>query len=210
MNEDDRQLKRQGILCVVSGPAGSGKTTLCHAMRDEENCHHAVSCTTREPREGEVDGLAYHFLTEEEFVTRIERGDFLEHANVFGRRYGTLKSEVLGRIAEGRDVIMDIDVQGAAQIRECMDDTIQHGHVDVFILVPMDELRARLTNRGTEAPEQLATRLGKAQKEMAEWRRYQYAIISGERDGDREKLRAILKAERHKAARLTLEEGFGA
>ena len=195
-------LVRRGILCVISGSAGSGKTTLCHAMRDEEGCYHTVSCTTREPRGGEENGIAYHFLSEDEFVARIDRGEFLEHAQVFGKRYGTLKSEVLDRLERGQDVIMDIDVQGAAQIRACEDEALRKSLVDVFILVPEDELKARLTSRATETPEQLATRLGEAMKETVHWRRYQYAIKSGNREEDREVLRAILIAERHRAARL--------
>ena len=177
-------------------------------MRDEENCYHTVSCTTRGPREGEEDGVNYHFLSDDEFVGRIEQGDFLEHAHVFGRRYGTLKSEVLGRLETGQDVIMDIDVQGAAQVRACADDGIQLSYVDVFILVPLEELRARLANRGTEGPEQLALRLGEAMKEIAHWDRYQYAISSGNQLDDREALRSILAAERRRTKRLSqLREG---
>ena len=182
-------------------------------MRDGENCYHTVSCTTRAPREGEVDGVAYHFLSDEEFVARVARGEFLEHANVFGRRYGTLKSEVLGRLEAGQDVIMDIDVQGAAQIRGCEDEDIRRSHVDVFVLVRKDELRARLVNRGTEGEEELARRLGEAENEMTQWRKYQYAIVSGDRDNDREKLRAILDGERNRGSgmrRMRPDDSFGA
>ena len=205
---DSDAVTRRGILCVVSGPSGSGKTTLCHAMRDLENCHYTVSCTTRAPRGDEVDGVDYHFLSEEEFLTRIERGDFLEHANVFGRRYGTLKSEVVPNIDAGRDVVMDLDVQGAAQIRACEDQTIRSSLVDVFILVPMAELRTRLADRATESDEQLAKRLTEAVVEIESWDRYQYAITSSGREADRAAMRAILSAERQRANRLHIGDSY--
>ena len=107
-------IQRSGILLVVSGPSGSGKTTLCRRLADAGEAHYSISCTTREPREGEVDGRDYHFLTQEEFKDRIEHGELLEHAEVHGNYYGSLISEVLEHIESGRDVVMDIDVQGAA------------------------------------------------------------------------------------------------
>ena len=201
-------ITRKGILCVVSGPSGSGKTTLCYAMRDLENCYYTVSCTTRAPRGDEVDGVDYHFLSEVEFAARLERGDFLEHANVFGRRYGTLKSEVIPNIDAGRDVVMDLDVQGAAQIRACEDPTICNSHIDVFILVPMNELRERLAERATESTEQLAKRLDEAQVETASWNLYQYTIASEDREADRATLRSILTAERHRAHRLHIAPSY--
>jgi guanylate kinase len=201
-------ITRKGILCVVSGPSGSGKTTLCHAARDLENCHHTVSCTTRAPRGDEVDGVNYHFLSDVEFAARVERGEFLEHANVFGRRYGTLKSEVIPNINAGRDVVMDLDVQGAAQIRACEDPCIRASHVDVFILVPLNELRERLAGRATESADQLTMRLDEAQVELASWNLYRYAIISADRETDRAALRAILAAERQRAGRLEIGAAY--
>jgi guanylate kinase len=201
-------IQRRGILCVVSGASGSGKTTLCHALRDLEDCYYTVSCTTRAPRGDEVNGVHYHFLSDEEFVQKIEQGEFLEHANVFGRRYGTLKSEVIPNIESGRDVVMDLDIQGAAQIRDCEDPAIRASHIDAFILVPMAELRRRLAESATESPEQLAKRLAEAQIETAAWNLYRYAITSTDRETDRAAMRAIITAERHRASRLTLNDDY--
>ncbi|MGK0186190.1 MAG: guanylate kinase [Verrucomicrobiales bacterium] len=201
-------ITRRGILCVVSGPSGSGKTTLCHAMRDIENCYYTVSCTTRAPRGDEEDGVDYHFLSEEEFAARIEADDFLEHAEVFSRRYGTLKSEVIPIIDAGRDVVMDLDVQGAAQIRECEDPAIRSSQIDVFILVPMTELRNRLADRATETEEQLAKRLAEAKIECASWDLYQYAITSTDKENDRAAMRAIITAERRRTSRLTIRDAY--
>lgn len=201
-------IARRGILCVVSGPSGSGKTTLCHAMRDLENCYYTVSCTTRAPRGDEVDGVDYHFLSDEEFVKRIDLGDFLEHAHVFGRRYGTLRSEVIPNIDAGRDVVMDLDVQGAEQIRACEDPAIRSSHVDTFILVPIGELRNRLAERATESAEQLTKRLEEAKVEIESWDRYRYAITSTDREADRAAMRAIIAAERHRASRLLISDTY--
>ena len=108
---------RIGLLCMVSGPTASGKTTVCRKARDLEDCAYSISCTTRAPREGEQDGIDYHFLSKEDFMHRAIHGDFLEWATVHGNYYGTLKSEVVAHLEAGRDVIMDIDIQGAQLIR---------------------------------------------------------------------------------------------
>ncbi|HRQ88980.1 MAG TPA: guanylate kinase, partial [Bacteroidia bacterium] len=136
----DWHFQRGGILCVVSGPSGSGKTTLCRRFSETDpEAVYAVSATTRAPREGERDGVDYHFLDRTEFEVGIERGDFLEYAEVHGRLYGTLKSEVLGHLAAGRDVLMDLDVQGAASVRSTDDEAIRTALVDIFIQLPGDD-----------------------------------------------------------------------
>ena len=155
-----------------------------------------------------MDGVNYHYLSDDDFAGRVDSGEFLEHATVFGCRYGTLKSEVIPNIAAGRDVVMDLDVQGAAQIRACGDAAIQASHLDVFVLVQMDELRARLAERATESPDQLAKRLAEAQAEMASWNLYQYAITSADRESDRAAIRAILAAERRRASRLSIGDSY--
>ena len=119
-------LHRTGMLCVVSGPSGSGKTTVCRSAAQAGPLYYTISCTTRKMRPGEVDGRDYFFLGGEEFKNRIDAGDFLEHALVHGRHYGTLKSEVIPRLAAGEDVVMDLDPQGAAQLRGCEDPAIRH------------------------------------------------------------------------------------
>lgn len=189
--------QRLGVLMVVSGPSGSGKTTLCRKLCDAGEAIFSISCTTRAPRTGEVDGRDYFFLSEEEFVARIERDEFFEHANVHGRRYGSLKSYVTDNLRRGVDVMMDIDVQGAAQVRACPDETVQRCLVDVFILPPSAaELQLRLTGRGTEAQDALDLRLGNAIAEMEHWPAYDYALVSDTREADYERFKALLIAQR--------------
>ena len=194
---------REGLLVVVSGPSGSGKTTLCRASTAVEPIHYTVSCTTRPQRPGEEHGRDYFFLTDEEFATRVAAGDLLEHAEVHGRRYGTLKSQVLPALAAGQDVIMDLDIQGAALLRECEDSAVRRALVDVFIMpAGMDDLRARLAGRRSESEEELDLRLRNAIAEMQHWRSYRYTIISHTREADLAAFRSILSAERRRSLRL--------
>lgn len=197
-------LHRRGILCVVSGPSGSGKTTLCRRLSEEDEAAvYAISATTRKPRGEEKEGYDYYFLEREEFKDRIDRGDFLEYAEVHGNFYGTLKSEVLGKIEAGFDVLMDLDVQGAALIRENEDSEIAASLVDIFILPPNeDELLCRPSHRGTESQEELDLRLRNALKEMRHWREYQYTIVSGDREADFSTFSSIIGAERCRTVRL--------
>lgn len=202
-------MARSGLLCVVSGPSGSGKTTLCRRFSDTDaNAVYAVSATTRPPREGERDGIDYHFLARDEFEAGIDRGDFLEYAEVHGRLYGTLKSEVLGHLEAGRDVLMDLDVQGAALVRANGDPAVAAALVDVFILLPGDEeLVRRLRGRGTETPEELELRLRNAREESRHWPEYRYTLVSGDRERDFETFRAILVGERCRSRRLRIASG---
>ena len=193
--------QRLGVLMVVSGPSGSGKTTLCRKLCDAGEAIFSISCTTRAPRPGEVDGQDYFFLSDEEFVQRIERGEFFEHANVHGRRYGSLKSYVTDNLKRGIDVMMDIDVQGAALVRACQDETVQRCLVDVFILPPSAaELQQRLAGRGTESQEALDLRLGNAIAEMEHWPKYDFVLVSSTRDADFERFRSLLIAQRMRTA----------
>ena len=199
------ELKRRGLLCVVSGPSGSGKTTLCRRYSEEDNqAVYAISATTREPRDGEKDGVDYFFLTRDEFESRNARGEFLEYAEVHGNYYGTIKSEVLNHIEAGRDVLMDIDVQGAALVRSQKDPSIQKALVDIFILLPSDEeLLNRLNFRGTETQEQIELRLKNAHEEMRHWQLYRYTIISANKATDFSTFSSILAGERCRSNRLT-------
>ena len=136
--------QRSGILLLVSGPSGSGQTTLCRRLADEGEACYSTSCTTRPARPGEVHGHDYFFLSTEDFQQKVSEGEFLEHATVHGNFYGTLRQEVIAQLAQGRDVVMDIDVQGAAQVRACADPHIRLALVDLFVMPPSeDELHAR-------------------------------------------------------------------
>ncbi len=194
---------RHGILFVVAAPSGAGKTTLCEALRQTPDFVYSVSCTTRAPRPGEIDGEDYYFISESEFLSRIEAGEFLEYALVHGNYYGTLRSTVIRHLQEGADVLIDIDTQGVAKIRSYPDSYIQEAMADVFIMPPsLDELRRRLTKRGTETPGQIEVRLANAAREMKSWRAFRYTIISGSTEEDLQKFRAIMRAERYLSRRM--------
>ncbi|HEY8990735.1 MAG TPA: guanylate kinase, partial [Luteolibacter sp.] len=163
----------------------------------------SISCTTRAPRPGETDGRDYHFLTRDEFERRVAAGEFLEHAEVHGNRYGTLKSEVLGHLAAGTDIVMDIDVQGAAQVRACDDESIHAALVDLFVMPPNEaELRARLTGRGTDSEDVIALRMANSLDEMRHWPEYTFRLVSGTHEDDYLRFKALLLAERLRVARL--------
>jgi len=200
--------RRQGILFVISAPSGTGKTTLCENLRATPDFIYSVSCTTRPPRPGEQDGTDYHFLSREDFLQRIERGEMLEYALVHGNNYyGTLKATVKEALEQGTDVLLDIDVQGAATIRKTDDATVRDSLVDVFIMPPtIEELEKRLRKRGTETEQQLQQRLNTGREESKLWRLYKYTILSGSMEEDLTKFRAIMRAERYLSQRLELHE----
>jgi len=189
------------MLIVVSGPSGTGKTTLCRKACVEGQAVFSVSCTTRPPRPGEVDGKDYFFLTEEDFLARVDRGELFEYARVHNRWYGTLKSYVFENLRRGVDVLMDIDVQGAAQVRGCEDDLVEKCLTDIFVMPPsLEELRARLSGRGTDSSEVVELRLKNAEAEMKHWRDYRYCLVSDTRENDETRFRAILEAERMRSS----------
>ncbi|PYL10457.1 MAG: guanylate kinase [Verrucomicrobia bacterium] len=197
------QFTRRGILFVISAPSGAGKTTLVEALRKSPNLFYSVSCTTRTPRAGEIDGKDYQFLSDADFQARIEGGDLLEHAQVHGTLYGTLREPVLANLKNGLDVLVDIDTQGAATIRTSDDPIIRQALADVFIMPPnLEELRRRLTKRGTETAQQIESRLATAAREMELWRDYRYTIVSGSVEEDLEKVRHIMAAESYLSRRL--------
>jgi guanylate kinase len=201
----NKEFSRYGILFVVSPHSGAGNTTLCDALRQTSDFVYSVSCTTRPPRAGEIDGEDYHFLSEAEFAGRLTAGDFLEHANVHGKFYGTLRDPILTNLHHGVDVLIDIDTQGAAAIRAFDDAFVRQALADVFIMPPdLDELRRRLTKRGTETPEQIEVRLVTAAREMELWRDYRYTIISRSVEEDLLKFRHIMGAERYLSSRMVL------
>ena len=188
---------RRGILFVLSAPSGAGKSTLREGLQRDGGFVYSISCTTRAPRPGEVDGKDYRFLSRADFEARLAKDEFLEHAEVYGNYYGTLRSTVLESLRAGVDVLLDIDVQGAAKVRACADREIADALVDVFLMPEsIDVLRARLLKRGTETPAQTEVRLAAAAREMAHWRSYRYTIVGGTIDEDLTNFRAVMRAER--------------
>ena len=195
---------RTGILLVVSGPSGSGKTTLCRKLADSGEAHYSISCTTRPPRPGEEHGRDYHFLSKEDFFHRLEAGDFLEHAVVHGNLYGSLKSEVVAHLLAGTDVVMDIDVQGAEQVRTCEDEAIRRAFVDLFVMPPSEEeLGERLSGRGTDSQEIIDLRMANALEEMRHWKAYAYRLLSSTREQDYARFQALVTAERLRVSRIS-------
>ena len=177
---------------ILSSPSGGGKTTIAHRLLVERgDVGYSVSCTTRPPREGEVQGKDYHFLTEAEFVSGQKKAEFAESAEVHGHLYGTLRAEVEQVLASGRHVIMDIDVQGARQIREAFPSS-----VTVFVLPPSGEvLLERLRKRKTESPQQLVSRLNSALQELRAVEEYEYVVVNDDLDHAIQSVGAILDAE---------------
>ncbi len=183
-----------GSLLVVSGPSGSGKTTLCRRATDAGMCRYSISCTTRQPRPGERNGFDYHFLDRTDFDDRVAKGEFLEHAEVHGNCYGTLKADIVSLLKQGINVVMDIDVQGAALVRACDDPTIRQAYADLYIHVPQDELKNRLCGRATDSDETIALRLHNAATEDSRMGEYQYVLNSADREADYAQFTSLLNA----------------
>ena len=196
----DPQLKRRGLLFVLSSPSGAGKTTISRMLLQKDGgIALSVSATTRPIREGEVDGRDYYFVTDDEFDRMQASGAFLEWAHVFGRRYGTLRSEVVRSIENGCDVLLDIDWQGTQQLKQVDPDIVR-----VFILPPsMQELERRLRSRGTDSDEVISGRMQRAAAEISHWAEYDYVLINDDAAACLVKVHAILDAERLKASRRT-------
>ena len=169
-------MRNKGLLLVVSAPSGCGKGTILGEILKDEGFYYSISATTRAPREGEQDGVNYHFITKEEFEQRIARGGMLEYAQYCGNYYGTPKKEVEQMREAGRDVILEIEVEGAMKVRSLCPDA-----VFLFIAPPsVEELRRRLNKRGTEAAEVIEERVAQASRELSYADRYDYIIVNGE------------------------------
>jgi guanylate kinase len=187
--------QRRGLLIILSSPSGAGKSTLSARLRDwDPTLSFSVSATTRTPREGEVDGREYHFMTEDAFKREVGAGDMLEHAHVFGNFYGSPKAPVRAAIDAGCDVLFDIDWQGAQQIRN----SELGGHtLSIFLLPPsIRELHRRLEDRGQDAPEVITRRMQKSWDEISHWDGYDFVLVNDNLDATEARLRTIIEATR--------------
>jgi guanylate kinase len=198
------------LLVLISAPSGGGKTTLCEQLlAARPQMTRVVTCTTRAPRPGERDGVDYYFLDAGAFLNRVQAGNFLEHATVHGNSYGTLKSEVLGKLRQGKDVLLNVDVQGAAAIRQKAqeDPELKCALFSVFLTPPsMTILEERLRRRGTDAPAVIQKRLGVARQEIAQWKHFDYLLLSGSIAEDLRRMLAIVEAEKMRSVRAQAPE----
>ncbi len=193
---------KKGIVFIVSAPSGAGKTTLCRAALERvDNLQFSVSYTTREPRPGEVEGRDYFFVSREKFLEMVQKGEFVEWAEVHGNLYGTSRAYIEDVLAQGKDLLLDIDTQGAWQIK---DSGIEA--VFVFILPPnMETLEQRLRSRATEQEDTIKRRLSAAKKEIGDYKMYDYVIINNKLEEAVEDLVGIIRAERLKIDRIDHE-----
>lgn len=191
----------RGLLFVISGPSGAGKGTICQRLKEKGIIELSVSMTTRQPRPGEIDGKNYYFVSEEKFIETIHNGGFLEHAKVYGNYYGTPKDIVLKKLEENKDVVLEIDIQGALQVKE----SYPKG-VFIFIMPPsMAELRKRITGRGSESEADINLRMGETLKEVAYIDRYDYCVINDEIDVAVQRVTDIINAEHSKVTQDVYE-----
>lgn len=189
------------MLVVVSAPSGAGKTTLCREIRKVvANLAYSVSYTTRAPRPGEIEGQAYHFVTEPVFQQMVDRGELAEWARVHGHLYGTAARTLESVMERGEDILLDIDTQGARQLRSRFPLGLY-----VFVVAPsMKELELRLRDRNSDAPRDIGRRMARAVDEIAAWREYDYVIVNRHLDEAVRQLQCIIEAERCRTARTTL------
>ena len=202
-----KKAKSSPLLLLISAPSGGGKTTLCQQLlRARRNMVRAITCTTRPPRPGEKNGVDYYFLKPDDFLRRVQAGNFLEHATVYGNSYGLLKSELLSKLRAGKDVLLNVDVQGAASIRHAAqsEPELKHALVTVFLTpTSVAEIERRLKKRGADSPEVIRKRVAAAKQEIVQWKNFDYLLISSSKQEDLRLALAIIEAEKMKAGRAT-------
>ncbi len=193
------------MIFIVSAPSGAGKTTLCDKLQAEfKSLHYAITATTRPAREGEIDGKSYYFMKPEEFERKLKEGEFFETAIVHGYRYGSPKTPAIKALQAGKDVLMNLDVQGAATIRDCVNkappgDPLHRELIDIFVVPPsLEILKNRLVKRGKDTDDTIARRLKQAEEEISHWQEYKYAVVNDSLAEAYDNMRAIILAERHK------------
>jgi len=198
------------LLILISAPSGAGKTTLVNLLlKAQPKMQRVITCTTRAPRVGEKDGVDYYFLDAESFLKRVQAGNFLEHATVFGNSYGTLKSEVVNKLRQGKDVLLNVDVQGAAAIRARAeeDPELKRSLITIFLTPPsIAILEERLKKRGTDSPAVIQKRLSVARQEISQWKNFDYLIISDTIQDDLRRTQFIIEAEKMRTARAVAPE----
>jgi len=194
------EIKRRGLMLVLSSPSGAGKTTLSRKLlKSDAGIVMSISATTRDRRPDEAEGRDYHFVSRTKFAKMVKANEFFEHANVFDHRYGTPKKPVTDALATGRDVLFDIDWQGTQQLKERAREDL----VSVFILPPgHDELERRLKSRAQDSKEVVAKRMAKAASEISHWPEYDYVVVNNDIDQALAQIKAILDAERARRTRL--------
>jgi guanylate kinase len=200
-----KKAKSNPLLILISAPSGGGKTTLVQQLlRSRRNMVRAVTCTTRSPRHGEKNGVDYYFLKADDFLRRVQAGNFLEHATVYGNSYGLLKSELLGKLRAGRDVLLNVDVQGAAVIRETAknEPELKEALVTIF-LTPnsLAEIERRLKRRAADLPEVIRKRVTAARQEIVQWKNFDYLVISSSKQEDLRRAQAVIEAEKMRSQR---------
>jgi len=198
------------LLILISAPSGAGKTTLVNLLlQAQPQMTRAITCTTREPRPGERDGEDYYFLPPADFLRRLQAGNFIEHATVYGNSYGILKSELLQKLRAGKDVLLTVDVQGAATIRDraAADPELSGALITVFLTPPsLDLLVERLKQRGADAEAVIQKRMAVARQEIAQWKNFEYLIVSGSKQEDLRRALAIIEAEKMRSTRSVAPE----
>ena len=220
MNVESRKSKAEGrppreagggpLLILISAPSGGGKTTLCQQLlAARPDMTRAITCTTRAPRPGEKNDVDYYFIDPADFQRRVQAGEFIEHATVFGRSYGILRSELRNKLWRSKDVLLNVDVQGAATIRDraLAEPELKRALVTVFLTPPsIAVLEERLKKRASDAPEEIQKRLGIARKEIAQWKNFDYLLISTTILEDLRRMLVIVEAEKMRVARAQAPE----